>query len=794
MRFDPNSYMSGDGEAGFDIGAGPVNPVLDARQKLAQQIAASGVSPAAAAKMAENLATSGITDINQLGMVDVPYDTQVNLNGRGQYVDLQGNVVDPSKVTAQDVSGEYGTQTVYTAPITTSSLLGNKETGQRIASPFSTSAVTAPGLFGGEGNTGYHVNFDAQGNPKFSTSTIKDDNSGLASLATIGLSIAFPELAPIISGASTALQGGNIGDVLKSAALGYAGQQLMGQFGGPEYGPSQTPQELPSDFNQYLAPPTASPPPVATSYPVPDQPPFQGQITNYPQTSINDLANTAPPPAAGTPIQNIANLQPVDYSLTSPNLQTAPNYLQTPGIGEGLGLPQTAPSFTQLPGIGEGLGTTDYSLASNNPNLQTMGGGQGIVNPNYANLTEMGGAQGLMPTATNTLSSGAMGLPTTIGGNIGQTASSLISNVPDYVDYRLPGGGEGFGLTASQNPNLTQMGGGQGILPPDSANLGMMGGGQGLTTLAAGGGVLGATGINTGASLAGNLGASLAGTGLAGTNLANAGITGAGTLGTVDGTTGGLASTAAATGGGLLSGLSPLQIASLGSALLGTTGSLISNNAISNAQAIQNASAQKSLGTLGDIYNKNLESIAPYQQAGTGALNQINQQMPYLTHQFDVNDLNSQLAPNYQFMLGQGQMANQRAANVGGGALSGNTLTGLNRYTQDYAGNAYQNAFNNYNTQRNNIYNTLSGIAGLGSTANQQGIGAGTAYGTNTTNLNTGLAAANAAATIGKAQNTGSTISNLGNTALLASLLGQTNTVSNVDKAINPYFSLFGGP
>jgi hypothetical protein len=782
----------------------------------------------------------------------VPYDTQVNLNGAGQFVDLQGNIVDPSKVTAQDVSGEYGSQTVYTAPITTSSLLGNIETGQRIDSPFSTSEVTAPGLFGGEGSTGFHVNFDAQGNPKFSTSTIKDDNSGLASLATIGLSIAFPEFAPLISGASTALQGGNIGDVLKSAALGYAGQQLMGGLNAPEVGPSQIPQELPSSFNQYLAPEAVIPPPVATSYPVPDQTPFQGQITNIPEpvatsypvpdqtpfqgqitnfaqpeTTLADLANIAPQPEAisypeQTPPQAQTTNYPQPENVVQPQTsladvaKIAPEqpFNQTPlsdmatvptetGSQEAIQRLQdnleqykqttaVAPVTTPLSDIAN-MQPVNYSLASTNPNLEAMGGAQGIVAPDYANLPEMNGAQGFVPTATNTLSPGAMTAPYTIGGNLGQTAAGLISPVPNYTDYSLQPANATQGIVANPNANLEAMGGGQGILPPESANLASMGGGQGLTALAAGGGVLGATGVNTGASLAGNLGASLAGTGLPNANLAGTG------LGATSAGVGNLANAAAPITGGsgmgdLLSGLSPLQIASLGSALLGTTGSLISNNAISNAQAAQNASAQKSLGTLGDIYNKNLESIAPYQQAGTGALNQISQQMPYLTHQFDANDLNSQLAPNYQFMLGQGQMANQRAANVGGGALSGNTLTGLNRYTQDYAGNAYQNAFNNYNTQRNNIYNTLSGIAGLGSTANQQGIGAGTAYGTNTTNLNTGLAAANAAATIGKAQNTGSTISSLGNTALLASLLGQNNGVSNVDKAINPYFSLLGGP
>ena len=326
------------------------------------------------------------------------------------------------------------------------------------------------------------------------------------------------------------------------------------------------------------------------------------------------------------------------------------------------------------------------------------------------------------------------------------------------------GGAQGLQAPSELTPNLETMNGGQGILAPTSANLEGMGGAQGLTTAAAGGGILGAGGVNTGAALGGSLGTSLAGI--------NTGVDAipTGELGA--------ASVAGGAGSGLASGLTPAQMVLLGSGALNALTGANTNSAIASGQAAQQAAAEKSLGTLKDIYGTNMAAVAPYQQAGQGALNQINQQMPYLTHQFDANDLNSQLAPNYQFMLGQGQMANQRAANVGGGALSGNTLQGLNKYTQDYAGNAYQNAFNNYNTQRNNIYNTLSGIAGMGQTANAQGIGAGNTYGTNVTNLNTGLAAAQAGANVAQAQNTSNTISNLGNSAFLASLLGQKSAVS----------------
>jgi hypothetical protein len=118
-------------------------------------------------------------------------------------------------------------------------------------------------------------------------------------------------------------------------------------------------------------------------------------------------------------------------------------------------------------------------------------------------------------------------------------------------------------------------------------------------------------------------------------------------------------------------------------------------------------------------------------------------------------------------------MANQRAANVGGGALSGNTMQGLQNYTQNYAGNAYQNAFSNYQTQRNNIYNSLAGIANIGQTANTAAGTAAQNYGTGTVGLNTGLAGVRAAGMLGQAQAGAQGATGLGNSVLLSTLLGQ---------------------
>jgi len=137
------------------------------------------------------------------------------------------------------------------------------------------------------------------------------------------------------------------------------------------------------------------------------------------------------------------------------------------------------------------------------------------------------------------------------------------------------------------------------------------------------------------------------------------------------------------------------------------------------------------LGNMQNLYSQQVGYQNSYQDIGRAGSQGLLANQDYLQHQFDANDLNTNLAPNYAFQLQQGQMANQRAGNMGGGALGGNALQGLQRYTQDYAGGAYQNAFNNYNTQRNNIYNSLAGMANIGTTSAGQLAGLGNTYGSN---------------------------------------------------------------
>lgn len=137
---------------------------------------------------------------------------------------------------------------------------------------------------------------------------------------------------------------------------------------------------------------------------------------------------------------------------------------------------------------------------------------------------------------------------------------------------------------------------------------------------------------------------------------------------------------------------------------------------------LQADAAQHAADIQAQQFNTINKQQAPWRQAGATALAQLGLMTGpdgQLVHQFNANDLNANLAPNYQFMLQQGQGQVGNLANATGGLVSGNALQGLNKFTQDYAQNAYQQAFQNYTANQSNIFNRLSSIAGLGQTANQ---------------------------------------------------------------------------
>jgi len=151
-----------------------------------------------------------------------------------------------------------------------------------------------------------------------------------------------------------------------------------------------------------------------------------------------------------------------------------------------------------------------------------------------------------------------------------------------------------------------------------------------------------------------------------------------------------------------------------GGALLGgyLSGQAAQRGAQTQADAMRESAAlQKQMF---DVQNA---QQAPYREAGYGALSDIMGMRPYLTQQFGPEQFAAGIDPGYAFRLQQGNLENLSLANRAGGAISGNTLTGLMNFGQGAASQEYQNAFNRFQTQRGNIYNNLANIAGLGQTS-----------------------------------------------------------------------------
>jgi hypothetical protein len=164
------------------------------------------------------------------------------------------------------------------------------------------------------------------------------------------------------------------------------------------------------------------------------------------------------------------------------------------------------------------------------------------------------------------------------------------------------------------------------------------------------------------------------------------------------------------------------------------------------------------------FYNQNYGTPAPASDMAGGGT----QMMPISG---PGSPFEEYLDPSMAFRMKLGTQATERLANVGGGAISGNTMRALTDYGQNLASTEYGNAFNRFQTERGNIYNTLANIAGMGQSAVNTGVNAGQNFASTQTGLLTGQAAAQAAGTVGSANAYSGALGNVGNMAFLSSLM-----------------------
>lgn len=192
-----------------------------------------------------------------------------------------------------------------------------------------------------------------------------------------------------------------------------------------------------------------------------------------------------------------------------------------------------------------------------------------------------------------------------------------------------------------------------------------------------------------------------------------------------------------------------------GAAAVALTTGYMSSQAAQSAANTQANAANNASQVQQNQYNLSRQDMQPWLDSGRNALGQLNQQLPNLTRSFSLADF--QQDPSYKFNLQQGQQAIERSAAArGGGVGGGATEKALMDYSQGVAGNQYQNAFSNFNTNQSNTFNRLAQVAGVGQQAA----------------TTTGQMGANAATNIGN------NMMGAGN-AQAAGIVGQANSINN---------------
>jgi hypothetical protein len=133
-------------------------------------------------------------------------------------------------------------------------------------------------------------------------------------------------------------------------------------------------------------------------------------------------------------------------------------------------------------------------------------------------------------------------------------------------------------------------------------------------------------------------------------------------------------------------------------------GDVLGFDASADAAKEQQYGAQRAAGTLRSMYDAQKADYKPWQEAGTGALGDLQKS--------DLGMGNFTGDPGYQFRMQEGMKAINAGAAARGMGNSGATMKALARYGQDFATNEYNNAYN-----RN--FSRLSGLAGYGQNAVQ---------------------------------------------------------------------------
>ena len=185
-------------------------------------------------------------------------------------------------------------------------------------------------------------------------------------------------------------------------------------------------------------------------------------------------------------------------------------------------------------------------------------------------------------------------------------------------------------------------------------------------------------------------------------------------------------------------------------------GGMMASSAASNAANTQSAAAMQAAQLQANttaatnaqqlgIYNANVARQQPFVDTGTAANTALAQFMGTAPSTGGANygagaqaptlaQMQTNMNPQYQFMLDQGNQGLSAGAAARGGLLTGQFAKDASNYNIGAAGQGLQQGYNNYVQNQSNIYNRLSGISNQGQSA-AAGVGTmGTQTGANMAN------------------------------------------------------------
>lgn len=238
---------------------------------------------------------------------------------------------------------------------------------------------------------------------------------------------------------------------------------------------------------------------------------------------------------------------------------------------------------------------------------------------------------------------------------------------------------------------------------------------------------------------------------------------------------------------------------------IGAISSLFGGN--SQAKAVKEATQQKMTGELAGIdslgaarnfvtqtQTDNNNALLPYQAAGIHGINGLTSGLApggnLVAGEVSPEQILQQ-NPGYQFALDQGSQAIQRGAIAQGQGISGGELKDLTAFSQGNALQAYQQAFNNFNTTQSLNFDRLSGLAGIGQSATGERVNSNLATANQFTGIQGGVA--NLQGQVGTTQAAGTLgASSLQTGGIQGLLAGVGGALGNKD-VLKSIGGLFGG-